>query len=80
MTTYPIEVDRRPADPPTRWVRIVLGATAAGLALLLAVGIATGAIGYVAHGIATGREVVDSSGTTADRIAHLEAVYGGGDQ
>lgn len=75
MTTYLI--DHRPTDPPALRLRVAIGAFIAGVALLLGFGIATDTIGFAADGITTGREAVRDGGSTAGRIAELDAAYGG---
>ena len=75
MTTYH-PIDRRPADPPTLRLSVVLGALVAGLALLLVLAIAHSTAGTVGDGMERGREIIRSGGTTADRIAELDATYG----
>lgn len=75
MTTYPIEIDLTPHDPPTLRLRVVIGALVAGLALLLVLALATDTISFAADAVEHGRKVVRDGGTAA-RIAELDAEAG----
>lgn len=76
MTTYPIEIDRRPADPPVLRLGVVLGTLAVGLVLLFVLLLATDTLSFAADGIDRGQAVVGGeTGGSADRIAQLDALY-----
>jgi|GEM_PF-3439754 len=77
MSTYPIEIDLTPHDPPALRLRVVIGALAAAVALLLVLAIAHSTVGTVGDGLERGQEFVKTGGATKGRIAELDARYDG---